>query len=383
MLETNLEDLSPVSFLVPTGRTTPKEVAPSLVSHMHHGNDVAIVVGTGPDQQTFYYNSHVLLYISDYFSHIMRPIMTHPTTTVVVGAAAAAHKNKWKIDFTHKRVQEWEIFYPFLAPPVKRTVSLDIFNLPVLLPWFHEFQLPLLMHQCDVMLSGLVFRHCKKAQTDDLQDVLLLLYTALSCDLPQAQDLGITVMESYLKEAPHLFLQHSAIQRLIILLQCFPHFQQQLWFSSIRSYLPADLDLCCNVNTRSGRDELLQNPLFAFLLREGFHKAKAKARTRHYLKHKQRIKSRMAANSESEQEPLEMTKTTMTSSPSRAAEVIEEESDDDAPSRDSQSLSPTETFLEELSGMTPPERPGSLSAAINDKTKGEDCLEMSYELGGK
>ena len=374
-LETNQEDMSPVSFVVPTSRSTPKEVAPSLVSHVHHGNDVAIVVGTGAEQQIFYYNSHVLLYISDYFSHIMRPAHNNSNSnTTAIGDA------KWKIDFTHKRVPEWEIFYPFLAPPVKRTVSLDIFNLPVLLPWFHEFQLPLLMHQCDVMLSSLVFRHYETAQTDDLQDVLLLLYTALSCDLPQAQDLGITVIESYLKHAPQLFLQHSAIQRLIILLQCFPHFQQQLWFSSIRSYLPVDLDLCCDVNTRSGRDELLQNPLFSFLLREGFNKAKAKARTRHYLKHKQRIKSRIAA-AEGKETFVTTNTTKASASPSWAAEAHKEEFDDDAPNGDSHSMTPTETFMEELSGMTPQERPGSLATTVNKKSKGEDRLEMTLDLG--
>ncbi|CAB9496725.1 expressed unknown protein [Seminavis robusta] len=275
-------------------RQSPMQL-PSLDDHRDQCNNVKIVVGKGSEQEVFSHNSHVLLYISDYFSQVMEPDATGDVTRYS-SVTRQSPQQGWAIDFSHNLVSEWKMFYPFLEPPVKRTVSVDIHNMPILLPWFHKFKLPLLLNQCDKMLSCLYFRPppleqsaITRATISDLQDVLLLLYAALSCDLPQTQQLGIKVVETYLKESPFLFYYNSngsVMQRLIILLQCFPHFQQQLWDSAIRSYLPTDLAATCDVESPAGRDQLLQNPLFPFLLREGLSKAKVKAKTRLYLRSK-------------------------------------------------------------------------------------------------
>ena len=374
------QEISPVSLAAPLGRSTPNQVAPSLVNHMHQGNDVSIFVGTGLHQKVYSYNSHVLLYISDYFSQIMQPMQDCDTTTTST-RNTTNNKTKWRIDFTHKRVEEWEMFYPFLAPPVKQTVSVDIFNLPVLLPWFHEFQLPLLLHQCDAMLSSIIFRPVNKAQTSDLQDVLLLLYIGLSCDLPRSQDLGIQTMQTYLKEAPQLFLKHTIIQRLIILLQCFPQFQQVMWFSSIQNYLPLDLDLCCDTDSMDSRDALLQNPLFPFLLREGLIKAKSRLRTKTYLQHKKKLRTGTAATGST------TTNTTTASSPScldQQEHVFSEEFDLNGIHRDAHSISPTETFLEELSGITPSDPVSAASPKVTSpacQKETNNFLEMTVTLG--
>lgn len=255
---------------------------PSLVSTAKNkGIDVTIIVGKGSEQRAFPHNSHVLRYISDYFGEVM----VHSSNSVTRPASSSSNEEPqdvqplWTIDFSHKKVEEWKAFYPFLEPPVKRTVSLDVHNLPVLLPWFHEFQLPLLLHQCDTMLSSLYFPNLQQnPQPGDLQDCLLYLYAALSCDLPQTQQLGVQVLGTYLRGAPHLFLpggigtSTSSLQRLIILLQCFPHFQKQVWDPSIKPFLPPDLDTCGDVDSPLGRDWMLQNPLFLFVLREGISK---------------------------------------------------------------------------------------------------------------
>jgi len=262
-----------------------------VAHHLHSDNDVTIIVGSGSERRRFHYNSHVLLYISDYFSQVMVPDMSSPfrqqaeTTSSPFTTSGAGTGNVWLVDFSHKQVKDWEMFYPFLEPPVKRTVSVNIFNLPHLLPWFHEFQLHLLLHQCDQMLSEITFRPVDQAETSDVQDVLLLLYAALSCDLPNTKELGIAVLESYLKEAPHLFL-YSALQRLIILLTCFPHFQQQLWESTVQSSLPAELKACYDTACPAGRDALLHNPMFPFLLREVLSNVHVQARTRIFLRSK-------------------------------------------------------------------------------------------------
>ena len=135
-------------------------------SLLQQSNDVTILVGKEPNQRICHFNSHVLLYISEYFSYVMVP-----DTNTNLG---------WVIDFSHKNVEEWNLFYPFLEPPAKRTVFIDIDNLPLLLPWFHEFNLPLLLHQCDILLSSITFRPPSTARTEDLQDVLLFLYASLA-----------------------------------------------------------------------------------------------------------------------------------------------------------------------------------------------------------
>lgn len=265
-------------------RSTPPSSSqlPSLVpTHKDKGIDVTIIVGKGPEQQAFPHNSHVLRYISDYFTEVM----VHSSNSTSQHASSSLDEEphnvhpSWIIDFSHKKVEEWKAFYPFLEPPAKRTVSLGIHNFPVLLPWFHEFQLPLLLHQCDTMLSSLFFPNLQQhPQPGDLQDCLLFLYAALSCNLPQTQQLGVQVLESYLRGAPHLFLldgistSTSSLQRLVILLQCFPHFQKQVWDPSIKRFLPPDIHACFDVDSPIGRDWMLQNPLFPFVLREGMSK---------------------------------------------------------------------------------------------------------------
>jgi hypothetical protein len=362
----------------------------SLAVHKHHRNDVKIIVGNGSEQEVFPHNSHVLLYISDYFFKVMVPDSSVQDS--IYPPKCQPLQQAWTINFSHVRVSEWKLFYSFLETPIKRTVSLDIYNLPILLPWFHKFEIPHLLHQCDLVLSSLCFRPPPLEQVtttqsmfSDLQDVLLLLYAGLSCDLPRTLELGIHVVKAYLNESPHLFCGSSNVsvmQRLIILLQCFPHFQQQVWDSVIRSYLPTDLQATCDIETAVGRDALLQNPLFPLLLREGLSKAKVKARTRHYVrsKHQQHRQERQVSSAASTLDELSLESNSILNGLKSASNGTNDSS------------APSFSFLGELSSATSLIRSGNLRDAssmeyvsIGRGTRaGEEdqpFLEMPIRLG--
>lgn len=62
---------------------------------------------------------------------------------------------RYWLEIPHKSPREWEELVPFLQPRSVQAAAITPSNLPVLLPWFDQLELTVLLQECDTMLASL------------------------------------------------------------------------------------------------------------------------------------------------------------------------------------------------------------------------------------
>jgi hypothetical protein len=217
--------------------------------------------------QEFHHSSAILAYASDYLRGKMIKNGRH---------------NRYYIDFSFHSADEWKVVLEFLQPRSMGTAALSWQVLPVVLPWFAEFQLQVLLQDIDHFLLETVV----VTQTEDDKDVpmtihnlLLLAHIGYACGLETTKSQARQWLRSKLLQPQHvpkeidsngsedhdsvnLDWELSDLQLLSSVLKEFEDLRVYLWESSLIVYLPHDL----NVEDSHG---LVSNSLFPYLLREG------------------------------------------------------------------------------------------------------------------
>jgi hypothetical protein len=222
---------------------------------------VIVHVGQGDNLQSFSHSAHMLAYAS--------PVLNKHWY------ASYKSENRYELHLPNCSANEWKLLVSFLEPHSVRNAKITTHNLPILLSWFHELQLSLLLAECDHILSSLQFATCSGkdevptgpvATVHDLQDLLLLTRISGHYSLPNCWQYCLSLLECYLSDMYHLFLLDTTILNTFIqLLQDFPTGRITLW-RSIIAFLPADLPVFRQP------EELIHNPLFSYLWREGICK---------------------------------------------------------------------------------------------------------------
>lgn len=243
--------------------------------------DVRVVVGT-LQKREFAHSSHMLRYASP----VLNALLSNPNVSTHV------------LEFPHHAPHEWKCLKKFLEPHAVQAAVVTADELPVLLPWFCELQLALLIKDCDSILASLSWPISSQAVVTDLQDALLAVRIAVFDDgksLPQTFAACTAVISSYLTNRPDLWLLHKSsvvvtqpgstksaprgghrldtslavMMELGDILQ-HPAARDAIW-RSVCMYLPPDLPVY------SDQAALTANPLFGYLLRQGLEMAWAEA----------------------------------------------------------------------------------------------------------
>ena len=105
--------------------------------------DVIITVGSGEVRQEFECYKVILCYASDVFDNMFCHSMRERNTS--------------RIELPDKDPKEWKIFYKFIDPTSARSAKITKSNALSLVPWFHEYHLISLLHECDAMISSSSF----------------------------------------------------------------------------------------------------------------------------------------------------------------------------------------------------------------------------------
>ena len=229
--------------------------------------DVRITVGTvAKGRAEFWHSSHILRYAS--------PVLAAMLTT----DDHAINASYFTLALPHKRPHEYKVLRPFLEPHAVTACTVTAELLPVLLPWFQELQLTVLLRDCDCILASMVWSTSKQSVATDLQDCLLAVQIAVQAgdSLPQTFSAATAVLSSYLTVRPDLILDTKASHRLDSALQVCrelanivghsPSARDVLW-PALCMYLPTDLPVY------EDKAALTVNPLFGYLLRQGLEQA--------------------------------------------------------------------------------------------------------------
>jgi hypothetical protein len=120
-------------------------------------------------------------------------------------------------DIPHKSPEEWSALQAFLQPRSVTAAAITPMNLPILLPWFDQLALTVLLQECDALLSSLEWPNAAATagpRTDDLADLLLLTRSTGKAHLPKTRRTCLDVIVSYLEQIPRLFLELDLLQSL-------------------------------------------------------------------------------------------------------------------------------------------------------------------------
>lgn len=226
-------------------------------------SDLVVVVGN----HEFHHSSAILAYASDYLKRKMVQRNQH---------------GQYCIDFSSRSPDEWKMVLEFLQPRSLGTAEITLQVLPVILPWFAEFKLKLLLKDIDMYLMETVV----VSQTDGkdvdfrtltIPNLLLLAYIGHSSELETVKSQSRQWLRAKLSEPQQLPQEIEEVenedngaldwtlenlQLLSQMLADFEDLREYLWESSLIIYLPHDL----NVQDSLG---LVSNCLFPYMLREG------------------------------------------------------------------------------------------------------------------
>lgn len=247
--------------------------------------DVCILVG-----DKSFWNSSTLL-------HFASP---HLTSFLRYNSA----NNVFVLDLRHCLAAEFALLEPFLQPHSSRPAQLTYANLPHLIKWFHDLNLTVLLEQADELLSTVLFQH-EEHHTEHhgshVKDYVrsLLLLTRIAVLLHQPRHTWTMVWQEWNRlanEVPQLImddlrvcqgfckclkvlLEEVHIGEQVSLLAEDDEFQVEaddngesihsskypdIWITIKTRFLPNDLSVLDQT-----AHELVSNPLFPFLLKQG------------------------------------------------------------------------------------------------------------------
>lgn len=242
----------------------------AAVSSIRAALDVCIQVGG----EVFWQSSAILQYAS--------PVLVQHLTVIDDDSSLrdASHANAtttYLLRIPHCPSLEWRLLEPFLQPHSRQAAVMTPKHL-ILLRWFLDLDLQVLLQQSDDILSQLHWN----PQCDSLQVLLTWSCIAKAAHLPKtsrqvwlAWQRALAEVQqptSSVENAPGdvvvcmLGADISCLQLFLELLAEWPEARHNLWLALMR-YLPADLEMYTD------HENLLRNPLLPFLLREGLVRA--------------------------------------------------------------------------------------------------------------
>ena len=186
-------------------------------------------------------------------------------------------------------LQEWKVLQPFLQPHSVQKAAVTTQNLALLLPWFHELKLGILLNECDLLLSTLTFANDNPSK-QDWNDVALLAHICCLADLPSTLKTSMETLKTYLAKCPEVFCNEKAnLDSIMNLLRECSTAREALW-NAVTQYLPPELLKEYN-NEKDAAAKLVRNSLFPYLFRERLQitvtfqqQAKKRAREREQLR---------------------------------------------------------------------------------------------------
>jgi hypothetical protein len=304
--------LSPGKIEKKSGKTPPPSSSSlGAANRMVIEKDCLVIVGRGKDQKSFYHSRFILSYASAILAHHLE-------------------RANYVLRIPHKQSSDWEHLKIFLEPHAVQRATVNSSNMPVLLPWFRDLQLTVLLQDCDkLLLEGILFPSSSSSGNTKIaacqenpqkwtrirnwqQDVYNIV---LSTKIAQMSRLSISCRTGFLAAAewmqyrPELFVLsgHSTTTCLLLrsimklLLKCirpspstastsreeeednddeekddedprceFEPPQASNLFASLLLYLPPDcVTDFLSAGTFPQVKFMLENPLLPFLLREG------------------------------------------------------------------------------------------------------------------
>ena len=241
--------------------------------------DLVVRVG----QKNFYHSSAVLGYASDYLkSQLQLEKQKQPRGSY------------YHIDFSHHQPEQWQVVLEYFQPRSLGVKQLTWKQVPIVLPWFTQFGLKVLLYDIDTFLLETVVTQCQGELT--LDNVLLLARISFECSLVTTQSQARQWLKASLLDPRYKNKSSSSssssvegeeqenqmdnnihndndvgsvlawsladLQLLSSLLTEFDSLREYLWESSMIQFLPHDLAV-------NDSKTLTKNPLFPYLLREG------------------------------------------------------------------------------------------------------------------
>jgi hypothetical protein len=239
--------------------------------------DLVVRVG----QQDFYHSSAVLGYASDYLKSQLRL------------EKQKQRGSYYHIDFSHHRPEQWQVVLEYLQPRSLGVKQLTWEQVPIVLPWFTQFGLKVLLYDIDKFLLETVVTQCQGELT--LDNVLLLVRISFECSLVTTQSQARQWLKAMLLDPRYKQQKSSSsvkggehenetddsdhndndndagsilawslanLQFLSLILTESDTLREYLWESSMIQFLPHDLAV-------NDSKTLTKSPLFPDLLREG------------------------------------------------------------------------------------------------------------------
>jgi hypothetical protein len=187
------------------------------------------------------------------------------------------------VDLSTHSPEEWRIVLEFLKPSAD-SEEINWSNLPVVLPWFVEFQALAMMKEVDSFLLHNLLggrRDGSGERPISLPNLLKVTKVAIVCGLettklqarrllrqgllePRKSTVHAGCVESGVVDDEEIELEWTLddLQVLTRMMECFDDLRRYLWEYAVIVYLPHDLDVSDSL-------VLVSNPLFPYLLREG------------------------------------------------------------------------------------------------------------------
>jgi hypothetical protein len=212
-----------------------------------------------------------------------------PTSSLGLASKYASHRKKVAaeghsvVDLSTHSAEEWKVVLEFLKPPATDSRGINWSNLPIVLPWFLEFQSLTLLSKADSFLLhnllGGRIRDGSRGRVISIPNLLKLTRVAIVCGLettklqarrflrqgllqPRKATAPAGGPEGEQNEDIELEWTLDDLQVLTRMVECFDDLREYLWEYAVIVYLPHDLDV-------SDSKVLVSNPLFPYLLREG------------------------------------------------------------------------------------------------------------------
>ena len=179
----------------------------------------------------------------------------------------------YTLDIPNGSIKEWRVVKPFLQPHSVQQAVVTTRNIPILLPWFHELKLDILLKECDLLLSTLTMP-LENPTKHDWNDIVLLAHICSLAELPQTWKTSLDTLQTYLAHYPQvLCTEKTNLDIFMNLMRECSEARDFLW-STLNAYLPADMFLL-NENLEEDDHDvaatLVTNSLFPYLLRERLH----------------------------------------------------------------------------------------------------------------
>ena len=317
----------------PQGKSRSTTISSPVRSPLEH--DTLVIVEDDEKALEFRHTSVILQYASAELAHFLLECKPEDSEDELNHDSVRATRRgddsniQYTIYVSVQDANDWRSLQPFLEPHAVQPAVVTPNNLPVLLPWFQQLKLNVLLQECDMQLlyhlvtppsSPTSLDPFQSSNHDDIQErfgtddyltvsnTLRLGAIAVKAGLDRTAKQAFIVASTWLERFPNVWLQQDQehynsiellVQALNLMAQCllarnvdesldlgesFESVDSITWeslfepseasylFSSMIGFLPIDcvnrqqIQNCTNVR------QLLTNPLCPYLIREGIQK---------------------------------------------------------------------------------------------------------------